>query len=261
MKPIGVSAEQIRTDESEVNVLYAGARTRPEGIAGQARVEAGLMNMKKESNGENEDAPTAEDTTPTKANGRASPAAEPEVDADYERASRPVIKLRASRHRALSRSRSRRDLHQVAEDERRPVSPDSHDRESVANIRFSAHIVSKEPVTSLLPFALIAPEPGRRRPTAPTDSTSSGGLESPTNAGTQSENTSEVNVPATPASVKSVKNLPFISGPPEDLKGVFVRKYRWGTIDVLDPNHCDFAAMRTAILSTHLKVRPSIVPN
>jgi hypothetical protein len=211
----------------------------------------------KESSGEKEDAPTADDTTPTKANGRASPTAEPEDDADDERVSRPVIKLRASRHRALSRSRSRRDLYQAAEDERRPVSPDSHDRESVANVRFSAHIVSKEPVTSLLPFALIAPEPGRRRPPASTDSTSSGALESPTNAGTQSENASEVNVPATPASVKSVKNLPFTSGPPEDLKGVFVRKYRWGTIDVLDPNHCDFAAMRTAVLSTHLKVRPS----
>jgi hypothetical protein len=42
---------------------------------------------------------------------------------------------------------------------------------------------------------------------------------------------------------------------PENLKGVFVRKYRWGCIDVLDPEHCDFAALRTAMFTTHLKVR------
>ncbi|KAJ3547898.1 hypothetical protein NMY22_g1470 [Coprinellus aureogranulatus] len=209
-----------------------------------------------ETSGDKDGSAPADDSTPTQANGR-SPAPE-EDEADDERASRPVIKLRASRHRPLSRSRSRRDLHQVAEDERRPSSPDSHDRESVANVRFSAHIVSKEPVTSLLPFALIAPEPGRRRPTpsrtVSTDTASSVGVEGSGNAGPQSDHGSEVNVPNTPASMKSVKNLPFMNGPPESLKGVFVRKYRWGTIDVLDPNHCDFAAMRTAILSTHLKL-------
>jgi len=35
---------------------------------------------------------------------------------------------------------------------------------------------------------------------------------------------------------------------------MFVRQFRWGTVDVLDPLHCDFAALRNAILSTHLKV-------
>jgi hypothetical protein len=50
-------------------------------------------------------------------------------------------------------------------------------------------------------------------------------------------------------------NLPYLDGPPADLRGVFVRKFRWGTIDVLNPNHCDFAALRTAVLSTHMMVR------
>jgi hypothetical protein len=50
-------------------------------------------------------------------------------------------------------------------------------------------------------------------------------------------------------------NLPYLDGPPADLRGVFVRKFRWGTIDVLNPDHCDFAALRTAVLSTHMMVR------
>ncbi|KAG7088405.1 hypothetical protein E1B28_012402 [Marasmius oreades] len=162
-----------------------------------------------------------------------------------ERQSRPVIKLRPPRHptRNLSRSRSRRDLSQAAADERLPSSLDLDDRDSVANVRFSAHIVARPDISAVLPFALIAPVSGRPRRTL---------LETePTSPMQQSEdgNVSET-IPPTPGSV----NHAYLNGPPEDLRGVFVRNYRWGTIDVLDPNHCDFAAMRTAVLSTHLKV-------
>ncbi|KAF9267404.1 hypothetical protein L218DRAFT_995664 [Marasmius fiardii PR-910] len=162
-----------------------------------------------------------------------------------ERRSRPVIKLRPSRHptRNLSRSRSRRDLSQAAEDERLPSSLDFDDRESVANVRFSAHIVAKPDISTVLPFALIAPDGGRRR----------GALREvePGSPMQQSEEGTTETIPPTPG--ESVHHA-YLNGPPEDLKGVFVRKYRWGTIDVLDPNHCDFASMRTAVLSTHLKV-------
>ena len=58
--------------------------------------------------------------------------------------------------------------------------------------------------------------------------------------------------PISPGGVSRLSR--YQSAPPADLKGVFVRKYRWGVIDVLDPRHCDFAMMRTAVLSTHLKV-------
>jgi len=61
-------------------------------------------------------------------------------------------------------------------------------------------------------------------------------------------------VPKTPVSIHSSRNFALLHGPPDDLKGVFIRKFRWGTVDVLDPNHCDFAALRTAVLSTHLKL-------
>lgn len=166
-------------------------------------------------------------------------------EVEEERQSRPVIKLRPSRHAArnLSRSRSRRDLSQAAEDEGLPSSLDLDDRESVANVRFSAHIVAKPDISTMLPFALIAPDGGERR-----RAFSEAEPGSPVQ---QSEDGTTETIPPTPGG--SV-NHAYLNGPPEDLKGVFVRRYRWGTIDVLDPSHCDFASMRTAVLSTHMKI-------
>ncbi|KAG6909130.1 hypothetical protein DXG01_001882 [Tephrocybe rancida] len=170
-----------------------------------------------------------------------------EEDEVEERQARPVIKLRSSRHpngRALSRSRSRRDLSLAAEDQTRPISPDATDRESVANVRFSAHIVAKTELAEQLPFAFIAPEGTKRRQRkVSTD-------ESPTLA---SPTSPEEDVPSTPSSAHNAK-VPYLHAPPDDLKGVFTRKFRWGVVDVLDPTHCDFAALRTAALSTHLKL-------
>ena len=37
-------------------------------------------------------------------------------------------------------------------------------------------------------------------------------------------------------------------------KGKFTRSFRWGTLDILDQNHCDFRHLRTAIFH-HMKVR------
>jgi len=189
--------------------------------------------------------------------------------AEEERVSRPVIKLRRARNgaRALSRSRSRRELSQAAEETRRPLSPDLTDHESVANVRFSARIVAKDDLTSLMPFALIAPQMGKKRLRKPVttkkglksqrpDSMQSAATATTTNgvpASGGEEGAPASAVPETPASAVS-KNFAFLQGPPQDLKGVFTRKYRWGTIDVLDPDHCDFAALRTAVLSTHMKV-------
>lgn len=192
---------------------------------------------------------------------------------DEERQSRPVIKLRASRHiRPLSRSRSRRDLSRAAEEDgRRPVSPDANDRESVANVRFSAHIIAKTDLSDLMPFALIAPEPSKHRPRVKShvqvETPTTTDAVSPTSPAEQQQQQTvptddedpsspvDANV-SSPVSVAG-KNYAFLqqAHQPQDLKGVFVRKFRWGTIDVLDPNHCDFAALRTAVLSTHLKVR------
>jgi len=164
--------------------------------------------------------------------------------------------LRPTRHstaRNLSRSRSRRDLSVAADDDRRPVSPDA---ESLANVRFSAHIVAKSDLSALMPFALIAPEGSKRRqrPVSTDSHLLSTAPSSPVQQSEDGHAPSVDTVPPTPASNYSTRNLAYLQGPRDDLKGSFVRKYRWGTVDVLDPNHCDFAALRTAVLSTHLKV-------
>ncbi|KAK7469270.1 hypothetical protein VKT23_003755 [Stygiomarasmius scandens] len=171
---------------------------------------------------------------------------------EEERQSRPVIKLRPPRHggRNLSRSRSRRDLSQAATDARRPVSPDA---DSVANVRFSAHIVAKPDIGSLMPFALITPEINTRSRRYASDELKT----APSSPMAQSED-DHAQTPSiadsipTPASVHPSRH--FLQAPPEDLRGVFIRKFRWGTVDVLNPDHCDFAALRTAVLSTHLRV-------
>ncbi|ESK87155.1 septin family p-loop gtpase [Moniliophthora roreri MCA 2997] len=171
---------------------------------------------------------------------------------EEERQSRPVIKLRPQRHpgRNLSRSRSRRDLTQAAEDDRRPLSPDLGDRESVANVRFSAHVVARPDLTTVMPFAVIAPESTGKARRRLMDTSSS-----PVAQSEDDHSSSPDGIPQTPASIHSDQHhFAYLNGPPEDLRGVFVRKYRWGKIDVLDPDHCDFAALRTAVLSSHLKV-------
>jgi len=182
-------------------------------------------------------------------------------DEGEERQARPVIKLRPARHtvvRNLSHSRSRRDLSNAAGDDRRPLSPDPTDRESVANVRFSAHIVAKTDLSDLLPFALIAPEASKRRlrPVSTDSQILSSAPSSPVLPSEDGHAPSLDMTPPTPVSTHSARhNLAYLQGPPDDLKGIFIRKFRWGTVDVLDPNHCDFAALRTAVLSTHLKVR------
>lgn len=179
-------------------------------------------------------------------------------ESEEERQSRPVIKLRPQRHRALSRSRSRRDLSQAADDDRRPVSPDAGDTESVANVRFSAHIVGRVDLLNVMPFAIIAPEMGKRKKYRHKVTDSEILNTAPSSPVQQSEDGHAPSVDTTPATPMSLTTAPprtaFLDGPPEALHGVFTRKFRWGTVDVLDPKHCDFSALRTAVLSTHLKV-------
>jgi hypothetical protein len=175
---------------------------------------------------------------------------EEENDDDVEeRQARPVIKLRPSRHRSarLSRSRSRRDLTDAG------ASPDPTDRESVANVRFSAREIAKTDLSTLLPFALIAPEDVGKLRKRPVSSI----LSSPVQDVSEDGHNESFQSGQSSVSQHSVRNMnmAYMLGPPDDLKGVFTRKFRWGTVDVLDPNHCDFAALRTAVLSTHLKVR------
>lgn len=109
-------------------------------------------------------------------------------------------------------------------------------RMSFASMRFYDHtqsLLSRDPldgsgenaaaqreVDRLLPFALVNPErTSRRRPTSFQPS-----LDTDADQGQDILETS-----------------------------MFVRKFRWGTIDVLNAAHCDFVPMRTAIFASHLK--------
>jgi Septin len=166
-------------------------------------------------------------------------------DEDDTDSSRNVIRLRTGRQSVpprRSRSRSRLEL---TEEAREPQSPDPFDAESVANVRFSASTVARSDLSPLLPFAIIAPEKYRWQKPKPA-----------AEANGKDENarslTSNSDSPITSAG--KGQSVPQATSVPDNLKGVFVRRFRWGTVDVLDPIHCDFAALRTAVLSTHMKV-------
>lgn len=173
-------------------------------------------------------------------------------DTEKDRVSRTVIRLKGSRV-SRSRSRSRRDLSSIAQDEREPQYPDEADEETVANIRFSARAVTKVNLDTLLPFALIAPEPPSfPQPRGPRPATADSKY---------SLNHEDAEGASSPAEAATPQDSPVVSRkstvstiPPESLRGVFTRKFRWGAVDVLNPAHCDFAALRTAVLLTHMKV-------
>ncbi|KIJ54549.1 hypothetical protein M422DRAFT_240616 [Sphaerobolus stellatus SS14] len=165
---------------------------------------------------------------------------------DDERESRPVIKLRGTL-RGLTRSRSRRSLKSVVDAELdepdaeaspgyplTPASPtvgnDSlsvlSKRESVASGRGTdtagqnsyGAIFSRPDLRMRMPFVVITPERER---------------ESKKHAnGNRNGNA---------------------NGHDFGVYGRFVRHFRWGTIDVLDPNHCDFAALRAAVLGSYMR--------
>jgi hypothetical protein len=225
--------------------------------------------------------------SPSAENGAPSPTREERTDED-DRQSRPVIKLRRPRHaNSLRRSRSR--TRQLSEDDAAEDPDEELDVESIANVRFSAGAIARTDLAELVPFALMVPERKYRRRQSMGTSVAAAALPQPLSRSTSSQSaggesasgdatptgvavvtTSENGIsrhaddggdqPVTPSesghsTFARSRPSSYLIGPPENMRGVFLRKFRWGTVDVLDPNHCDFAAMRTTVLTTHLKVR------
>jgi hypothetical protein len=152
--------------------------------------------------------------------------------------------------------------------------------------------LNKSVLGALLPFALVSPQHARRRTVpkaskdgeersetthdATTHENGNGELlapsvadgdrepQTPVSAVTNRRSWSSVPPSAFPASYQSPQNVQSLAaaaaaisseyGPPRTFpRGQFTRKYKWGTLDVLDPAHCDFVALRTAVLSTHFR--------
>jgi hypothetical protein len=180
---------------------------------------------------------------------------------DEERKSRGVIRLKTSRYTNARRSRSqtRRDTGYSYTGEGEGTQNEGHplEEDSVANVRFSASHFQNIDLSDILPFALISPEtiPERVVSKALRRHTVYGQALERENSGSEygEDKTSQ---PTSPVNGDGRSDLPYLDGPPADLRGVFVRKFRWGTIDVLNPDHCDFAALRTAVLSSHMMVCP-----
>ncbi|KAI6114344.1 Septin-domain-containing protein [Pisolithus sp. B1] len=202
---------------------------------------------------ENNPVGSSSDGVDQRPNGNSHATLDTEVESK-DRPSRPVIRIK-TRQVSRSRSRSRRDLSALAQDEREPHFPEEVDELSVANVRFSAQMLAKTDLGALLPFAFIAPElldPPRTIQLHPLTPDSNTHREDLISASTSP--VTEMSTTGPPDSPSIARKSVYNQTPPEDLRGVFKRKFRWGTVDVLNPDHCDFAALRTAMLLTHMKV-------
>jgi len=97
----------------------------------------------------------------------------------------------------------------------------------------------KKQVAQMVPFALISPEPPRASSGAGTTTTT----HTPANGNS-----------TTLDSADSVLHSSSSAGGGAGGGGpTFTRKYRWGSIHVLNPAHCDFATLRTCLLQTHVE--------
>jgi hypothetical protein len=184
---------------------------------------------------------------------------EPEEEDD--RSSRPVIRIRSTK-KSGERSRSRRHSRALDESPARGIDSDDEKtpvREVHAHLDGNEHAhyaprITKAAIDSLLPFALVSPQSTRhRRNSSGKDDVlvSPGEPEIP---GTPTSRCTSAPPSAFPAHYTHADN-----GPPREFpKGRFVRKYKWGTLDVCDPAHCDFVVMRTAIITTYFKVRTTV---
>jgi len=182
--------------------------------------------------------------------------------AEDDRPTRPVIKLRSTL-RGLTRSRSRKSLKSavgadVDEPDAEatpgyPLTPSNSlgpgegggDRNSMISRRESVNstatgvkseggqpsgtydaVFSRADLKARMPFAVIAPE--KHRPSKHAHTHGNGAANGNGNGS--------------------------VNGHDFGVYGRFTRKFRWGTIDVLDPHHCDFAALRAAVLGSYMRV-------
>jgi hypothetical protein len=182
-----------------------------------------------------------------------------------------VIRIRSRKsfsgsERPRSRSRRRRSMLEGS-----PERSDGYESEQPplpdgTNTSTTPARLSKSALQALLPFALVSPH---RRSTKPAEQEGEPASPNGTLSTPNAPNDLEPPLPHTPTSGRSSVPPPSAfpsqlqspsshlhdayDAPREFPRGVFVRNYKWGQLDVLNPAHCDFVAMRNAVLSTHFR--------
>ncbi|KAG8923121.1 hypothetical protein FRC00_006598 [Tulasnella sp. 408] len=186
-------------------------------------------------------------------------------ESEEERPARPVIKLRSPRAPATrERSRSRRRMLDLDDEDDGSQPPQTPQTPSHPPATWPAQ--PKTALSSMLPFAFVSPEEPARPPSKDKKKKSAEKElppiedgDQPTSApadqsagDTQSRRTS-VATSIAGSRRPSIKGGKVTIRGPADLQGQFVRRYRWGTIDVLNPSHCDFVPLRAAVLGSHMR--------
>ncbi|KAG8836611.1 hypothetical protein FRB91_006140 [Serendipita sp. 411] len=178
-----------------------------------------------------------------------------EEEEEEERQARPVIRIRSRKSFTGERSRSRRRRSGLAD-----PSPERSDEEvplpkSEHHTTGGGGRLSKAALEALLPFALVSPQPRRRGEPIPSETNSEQAQRDqlhPSDVEAQTPRSQRSPVP--PSSFPSQFQGHHDEGASREFpKGKFVRHYKWGSLDVLDPAHCDFVALRTSVFSTHFK--------
>lgn len=158
---------------------------------------------------------------------------EEDVPEEESRISRVIVKIRSTgrsggRDRSFNRSeRSRSRTRAASTDE---------DQETSESDPTSAFVFSSTALRALLPFAIMSPDP------VPSSATRS---------------STESRPPPPPSSYHGAAVTPSVM-PSDHLansKGKYTRRYRWGAVDVLDKEHCDFLALRQAVFGPDMRVR------
>ncbi|KIO33464.1 hypothetical protein M407DRAFT_192336 [Tulasnella calospora MUT 4182] len=188
-------------------------------------------------------------------------------ESEEERPTRPVIKLRSPRAPATrERSRSRRRMLDLDDEDEAPPPPQTPQTPSHPPAAWPAQ--PKTALSTMLPFAFVSPEEPPRTsskdkkkksaekelPTGETgDQPTSPPADASSNAGDIQSRRTSVATSVAGSRRPSIKGSKVMIRGPADWQGQFVRRYRWGTIDVLNPSHCDFVALRAAVLGSHMR--------
>ncbi|KAG8832187.1 hypothetical protein FRC17_001781 [Serendipita sp. 399] len=190
----------------------------------------------------------------TESNEGQTDAVEAPREDEEERQARPVIRIRSRKSfTGGERSRSRRRRSGLDEpspdsDEEVPLPDGSH------AISPTGTRLSRSALEALLPFAIVSPQPRRRGEHAPSENSEPvpKSLLNPTDVEPQTPRSQRSSAP--PSAFPGQYHGHNEDGSFREFpRGKFVRHYKWGTLDVLDPAHSDFVALRTAVFSTHFK--------